>query len=106
MQEFEHCCGEYSLILDMPTISIIIKGKVQGVYYRASAVEAARRAGCRGWVRNLADGRGEAVATGEEVGLDSFVGWCRKGPAGAVVTEVVVTVVKDADFDGFSIVRG
>ncbi len=67
-----------------------ISGYVQGVGYRASARQYAAALGLTGWVRNLADGRVEAVAEGEEGPLEAFVGWCRRGPAHAEVDAVEV----------------
>lgn len=89
----------------MPTISLLIKGKVQGVYYRASAAEEARRLGCTGWVKNRPDGSVEALAAGSQQNLDAFVAWCKKGPARAVVSEVLVNAVADVALEGFLIVR-
>ncbi|BCX87677.1 acylphosphatase [Methylomarinovum tepidoasis] len=68
---------------------IWVSGRVQGVFYRAHTVEAARRLGLTGWVRNLPDGRVEIVAEGEEKALQALLDWCRQGPPLARVTEVV-----------------
>ena len=79
----------------------IVTGRVQGVYYRASACEAAQRLGLTGWVRNRADGRVEAVACGEDEALAQFAAWLRRGPAQANVTEVQTGACEDpgcADF--------
>ena len=69
-------------------VHLLITGRVQGVFYRASAMEAAREEHLTGWVRNLPDGRVEVVAEGESEALERFVSWCRRGPAFAVVREV------------------
>jgi acylphosphatase len=65
-----------------------IRGRVQGVGYRFSAVDEARRLGLRGWVRNTPDGAVELVAEGSEAQLRQLAAWCRSGPPGARVTDV------------------
>ncbi|MEZ5626493.1 MAG: acylphosphatase [Rhodocyclaceae bacterium] len=70
---------------------LVITGTVQGVWYRASAAEAAARLGIRGWVRNTADGTVEALAIGTELAIESFAAWCHQGPPKAKVTRVTVS---------------
>ena len=65
---------------------ILVSGRVQGVGYRWRAVEAARRFGVTGWVRNLPDGRVELVVDGEKAPVAAMVAWCRKGPKEARIT--------------------
>jgi acylphosphatase len=72
-------------------VRLRITGRVQGVYYRASARDEARALGLTGWVRNLPDGSVELVAEGEEPRIDRLVAWCRQGPPGARVDEVEVS---------------
>ena len=67
-----------------------VGGRVQGVYYRASTVEAAERLGVAGWVRNCADGSVELEAEGPTAAVEGLLAWCRTGPAGARVTGVDV----------------
>ena len=67
-----------------------IRGLVQGVGYRWSMVEEARRIGIRGWVRNRRDGSVEAVVAGSPELLDRIVRWARRGPLAADVTTVDV----------------
>jgi acylphosphatase len=69
---------------------IKICGRVQGVYYRASMVQEARKTGLTGWVRNCADGSVEAVAEGARPAIESLLAWCRHGPPGARVDNVEV----------------
>ena len=69
---------------------IWISGLVQGVWYRASAKDVARRLGLRGWVRNLPDGRVEIVAEGDEEALKALIDWCWEGPPLARVENVEV----------------
>ena len=66
----------------------IVTGRVQGVFFRASASETAQRLGLTGWVRNRSDGNVEAVACGDAKALEQFVAWLRRGPLDARVTEV------------------
>ena len=74
----------------MIRVHVRVRGRVQGVYYRATAQEEAQRLGLVGWVRNRADGTVEAVAEGEDTAVESFLAWCRKGPERARVDEVDV----------------
>ncbi|MBI2912092.1 MAG: acylphosphatase [Chloroflexi bacterium] len=68
-------------------IHVVLRGRVQGVYFRQSAQEMARRLGLSGWVRNNSEGSVEAVAEGPRDALEQFVAWCRRGPPGAYVQE-------------------
>jgi acylphosphatase len=61
-------------------VRLVISGHVQGVAFRAYAAEEAARLGIAGWVRNLADGRVEALAEGERPRVEAFVAWCGRGP--------------------------
>lgn len=65
-----------------------IEGRVQGVYYRASAEAEARRLGLRGWVRNRHDGSVEALVAGSSAAIEEFIAWAWKGPAAAEVRAV------------------
>jgi len=67
---------------------IIVEGRVQGVFYRASMKETADIYGVKGWVRNLPSGEVEALAEGEGSAIDGLIEWCRQGPPGAAVDEV------------------
>jgi acylphosphatase len=69
-----------------------VRGRVQGVWYRGALQAEARRRGVRGWVRNLADGSVEAVIEGPSHAVRAVAAWCRRGPAGARVTDVVERV--------------
>ena len=72
------------------TVRYLVSGRVQGVFYRASAASAARRLGLAGWARNLPDGRVEVVADGEAEALAELSDWLWKGPPAAVVDGVRV----------------
>jgi len=67
-----------------------VSGRVQGVFFRAYARDKARQLGVTGWVRNLYDGRVEGLFEGTEEAVSGLISWCRKGPAGAYVTDVEV----------------
>lgn len=67
---------------------IFVAGKVQGVYYRQNTMEVAKANGVCGWVRNLADGRVEAVFEGDESSVYRVIEWCRRGPPRAEVEKV------------------
>ena len=82
-----------------------IGGRVQGVWFRAATRDEARRRGLHGWVRNLPDGRVEAVFEGEETALEGMLAWCRTGPPGARVEAVETTSGPATGIEGFTIVR-
>lgn len=63
----------------MARAHVFVSGKVQGVFYRDTTKKEADRRGVRGWVRNLKDGRVEAVFEGDAKALDDLVAWCRVG---------------------------
>jgi acylphosphatase len=86
--------------MSTPVLHLQIRGLVQGVGYRWSMVQAARRLGVTGWVRNRSDGSVEAMASGAPRALDEFVAWARHGPAGARV-DAVEAAPADGVFDGF-----
>ncbi|MGB9711579.1 MAG: acylphosphatase [Dissulfurimicrobium sp.] len=84
-------------------IHAFISGRVQGVFYRASAMDKAMQLDLTGWVKNLADGRVELVAEGSSEAIDAFISWCRKGPPYAHVTNIEVQEQEaTGEFDRFS----
>jgi acylphosphatase len=64
---------------------VVVRGRVQGVFYRAEARDRARSLGVGGWIRNDPDGSVEAVFEGPPERVELLVGWCRRGPRGAEV---------------------
>ncbi len=71
-----------------------VSGRVQGVWFRAAAAERADALGVRGYARNLADGRVEVLAVGDENAVVEFVRWLHRGPPLAAVTDVAVENVE------------
>ena len=72
----------------MKRLRAIVRGRVQGVGFRASAASEARRLGLAGWVRNRFDDSLEAIAEGDDASVDAFLAWLRRGPSLAHVTGV------------------
>lgn len=70
-----------------------VSGRVQGVFYRASTRQRAQELGCRGYARNLPDGRVEVLAVGEPAAVHALIEWLREGPPAAHVMEVNCTEV-------------
>lgn len=89
----------------MPTNHLIIKGKVQGVFYRASAREEAKKLGVVGWIKNTADGNVEALVSGTDSQLEAFFAWCRQGPRNARVTNVIISPAEEKAFEKFTVIR-
>lgn len=67
---------------------VVVSGRVQGVWFRDSTRREAERVGAAGWVRNLPDGRVEAVFEGDPTAVASLVAWARSGPEHALVTNL------------------
>ncbi|HET8660801.1 MAG TPA: acylphosphatase [Micromonosporaceae bacterium] len=76
----------------MKRARVLVSGKVQGVYFRDVCRRMAAEHGVLGWVRNLRDGRVEAVFEGPDDAVDHMVNWARRGPGTARVTGVDVHV--------------
>lgn len=89
----------------MKTYHLLISGKVQGVFYRASAKRVAGENGIYGWIKNTPEGFVEAVITGDATLIDTFIKWCKSGPKGAQVDNVVITNQDFLEFDDFKIIR-
>ena len=86
---------------------LLVSGRVQGVWFRGSMQEEARRIGVSGWVRNLPDGSVEAEVEGERAAVDALVAWARGGPPGAHVEAVGVDwIAPRGESGGFVVRRG
>ena len=90
--------------MEIARLHIVIEGIVQGVFFRASTIEESSKLGLTGWVKNCSDGRVEAVFEGEIDKIEQIIEWCKKGPPGAVVSNVE-TVLERAtgEYDSFTI---
>ncbi len=85
-------------------VHLLISGRVQGVYYRAHTRDEAKQRGLTGWVKNLTDGRVEAVVEGNVEDIQSLISWCRQGPPRAAVTDVAVEKeTHQGEFSDFTI---
>ena len=85
---------------------LVVTGRVQGVFFRASTRDRARDTGVVGWVRNLPDGRVEAHLQGRDEAVTAVEDWIRAGgPRDAVVDHVEAEDVPAEDHDGFTVVR-
>lgn len=76
---------------DTVSVRVIVKGIVQGVYFRVSTKEAATRHSLKGWVRNNKDDSVEAVFEGPKEDVDKVIDWCKIGPPGARVDDIKVS---------------
>ena len=82
---------------------VLVSGKVQGVFYRDTTKKEAEKRGLRGWVRNLRDGRVEAVFEGDPAMVDEMVAWCRLGSPLSRPTFVERKDEPEEKLDGFEI---
>jgi acylphosphatase len=76
--------------MGLKQVQLFVRGRVQGVFFRASAQREARRLGITGWVKNRPDGAVEILAEGEEEGLKELIAWSHRGPSAARVERVDV----------------
>jgi acylphosphatase len=76
----------------MKRVRVLVTGRVQGVFFRATCASLARHRGLGGFARNLADGRVEAAFEGPDADVDAMVEWCRVGPPHGRVSEVEIVV--------------
>lgn len=75
----------------MVVAHLVVRGRVQGVWYRGAMQREARRLGVVGWVRNCDDGSVEAEVAGEQDAVEAMVAWAHQGPRGARVSGVAVS---------------
>lgn len=87
-------------------VHLLIRGHVQGVWFRQSTERQARTLGLVGWVRNLPDGRVEIVAEGGDAAVDQLVAYCHAGPPAARVDHVTIDwQAPEGGFTSFEILR-
>ena len=89
----------------MKTVHIIISGKVQGVFFRATAKKNALKLNLVGWVKNTSEGNVEIIGSGNPEDLENFIKWCENGPENAKVDHVEVNHHEFQHFDSFEIIR-
>lgn len=86
-------------------VHIFVSGKVQGVFYRDTAKKEAKKLEIFGWIKNLSDGRVEAVFEGDEEKVESMISWAKKGPVLAQVKDVQIQREEyKKEFNDFKIV--
>jgi acylphosphatase len=88
---------------DRTRVHLVIRGRVQGVYFRESTRKLAERLGIDGWVRNVPGGRVEAVFEGPAASVAKAAAWCRSGPPGAVVQQVKARPEEPTGETGFRV---
>jgi acylphosphatase len=88
---------------DRTRAHVFVSGTLQGVYYRANTRDAAREYGVDGWVRNLEDGRVEAVFEGQDGDVESVMEWCHEGSPRARVEDVTVEYEDAEGLSGFEV---
>ena len=86
----------------MHSVRLRVTGRVQGVGYRAWAMQRGARLGVRGWVRNRADGSVEALVIGDDRAVAAMIEACRQGPPAAEVADVAVADDDDDGSTGFA----
>jgi acylphosphatase len=85
-------------------VHVVISGRVQGVWFRASTRDKAQQLGLTGWVKNTSEGNVEAVFEGEEKLINEMLDWCHHGPPLSEVKNVEIKKQHPSnDFDDFSI---
>lgn len=84
-------------------LHLLVRGRVQGVFFRDSARRRAAELGVAGWVRNLPDGRVECVAEGPPADVQALAAWCRQGPPAARVASVEAREETEEGLHGFEI---
>jgi acylphosphatase len=88
----------------MKALHVMVHGRVQGVWFRASTQEEARNLGLNGWVRNTSDGGVEIHMQGDDALVEQFLNWCHQGSPGASVIRVDAEPVEpDEGIKGFTI---
>jgi acylphosphatase len=88
---------------DVSAREVVVRGIVQGVFFRAECQREARRAGVDGWARNQSDGTVRAYFEGPPASVESMVAWCRHGPRDAVVDDLDVVEREPSGVRGFDL---
>lgn len=78
-------------------VHLFVKGKVQGVFFRQAMKVSAKKNHVTGWVKNLKDGRVEAIIEGDDLNVSNMVEWCHAGPANARVEDIEIRNEKFKD---------
>lgn len=89
----------------MKTVRLVISGKVQGVFFRATAKKVADKLGLGGWVKNTANGDVEMMVSGDEDAVEELISWAEKGPSTASVTHVEIQNHQPKEFSTFDVIR-
>ena len=84
-------------------LRLVVRGRVQGVFFRDSCRQQASALGVRGWVRNREDGAVEAVVAGPTDAVDELVAWAQQGPPRAQVESVETAPAADPGTTGFEV---
>ena len=91
-------------MIDKARFRIFVSGRVQGVFFRENTKKKAKELGIKGWVRNLADGRVEAVFEGDKDKIDKMISWARSGPLFAKVEKLEIAPEEcQGEFEKFEI---
>lgn len=86
-------------------LDIVVKGHVQGVFYRAATKAVADQLGVKGWVKNNPDGSVSIAAEGDKIALGMFLDWCNEGPEHANVTSVESHEGELKNYRNFEVVK-
>lgn len=85
-------------------VHVFVTGRVQGVFYRQSTMDKAMELGVKGWVRNLPDGRVEALLLAENTVLEAMLAWMELGPPTAEVEQIFIEVEDEPEtLEGFTV---
>jgi len=89
----------------MKTVHLVIRGKVQGVYFRNTAMQVAEKLKVTAWIKNTSEANVEAMVTGDENAIQESIKWCKIGPERAIVNEVTISKKPETLFESFRILR-
>lgn len=89
----------------MKHLNITVRGKVQGVFYRASTKAVADQLGVKGFVKNQSDGSVYIEAEGDDFSIESFIEWCHEGPEKAVVEKVETIEAEVKNYRNFEVIK-